>query len=32
LFELTFGIWRIARGFASAATVPLRARTAVAPA
>jgi uncharacterized protein DUF4386 len=32
LFELTFGIWLIARGFASTATVPSRARTAVAPA
>ena len=32
LFELTFGIWLIARGFASAATVPSRARTAVPPA
>ena len=32
LFELTFGIWLIARGFASTATVPWRARTAVAPA
>ena len=27
LFELTFGIWLIARGFASTATVPLRAST-----
>jgi hypothetical protein len=32
LFELTFGIWLIARGFASTATVPWRASTAVAPA
>jgi len=32
LFELTFAIWLIARGFASTATVPSRARTAVAPA
>ena len=32
LFELTFGIWLIARGFASTATVPSRVRTAVAPA
>jgi hypothetical protein len=32
LFELTFGVWLIARGFASTATVPSRARTAVAPA
>ena len=32
LFELTFGIWLIARGFASTATVPSRARAAVAPA
>ena len=32
LFELTFGIWLIARGFASTASVPSRARTAVAPA
>ena len=32
LFELTFGVWLIARGFASTATVPTRARTAVAPA
>src|SRR3954467_12468622 len=32
LFELTFGIWLIAIGFASTATVPSRARTAVAPA
>ena len=32
LFELTFGIWLIARGFAATATVPSRARTAVAPA
>src|SRR3954453_10597680 len=32
LFELTFGIWLIARGFASTATIPSRARTAVAPA
>jgi hypothetical protein len=30
LFELTFGIWLIARGFASTATVASRARTAVA--
>src|SRR3954449_5128076 len=32
LFELTFGIWLIARGFASTATVRSRASTAVAPA
>src|SRR6187200_3031077 len=32
LFELTFGIWLIARGFAATATVPSRARPAVAPA
>ena len=32
LFELTFAVWLIARGFASTATVPSRARTAVAPA
>ena len=32
LFELTFAVWLIARGFASTATVPARARTAVAPA
>src|SRR6185503_19835496 len=32
LFELTFGVWLFARGFASTATVPSRARTAVAPA
>src|SRR3954470_9639449 len=32
LFELTFGIWLIARGFASTATVRSRADTAVAPA
>ena len=32
LFELTFGIWLIARGFASTATVRPRASTAVAPA
>src|SRR6478672_10375954 len=31
LFEVTFGIWLIARGFAFTATVPSRARTAVAP-
>src|SRR3954467_5298115 len=32
LFELTFGIWLIARGFASAATARSRVSTAVAPA
>src|SRR5215212_6643448 len=32
LFELTFGIWLLARGFASTATVRSRASTAVAPA
>ena len=32
LFELTFAIWLIARGFASTATVRSRASTAVAPA
>ena len=32
LFELTFGIWLIARGFASTTTVRSRASTAVAPA
>ena len=32
LFELTFGIWLIARGFASTATVRSRASTAVPPA
>ena len=32
LFEVTFGIWLIARGFASTATVRSRASTAVAPA
>src|SRR3954452_10035783 len=32
LFELTFAVWLIARGFASTATVPSRARTAVAAA
>src|SRR3954447_24221109 len=32
LFELTFAVWLIARGFVSTATVPSRARTAVAPA
>src|SRR3954464_658081 len=32
LFELTFGVWLIARGFASTATVRSRASTAVAPA
>src|SRR3954451_22817369 len=32
LFELTFGIWLIARGFASTATVRSRASTAVVPA
>src|SRR3954466_12766692 len=32
LFELTFGIWLIARGFATTATVRSRASTAVAPA
>jgi hypothetical protein len=32
LFELTFGVWLIARGFAATATVRSRASTAVAPA
>src|SRR4051794_5997792 len=32
LFKLTFGVWLIARGFASTATVRSRASTAVAPA
>ena len=32
LFELTFGVWLIARGFASTATLRSRASTAVAPA
>ena len=32
LFELTFGIWLIARGFASTPTVRSRASTAAAPA